>query len=318
MIYDVQTFFSSKRNISLWNYYYDYLPYTEPRNLLPPFNSHALLIGSQHFITFDKKFLSMQCNSQQATRDFSEASNQCSYLLTQDFVNNQFTILLEPLVVQTKDGPVISKKLVILAENQKIEIDIGVNHKDTIKIGTNQTSLPILFGNVIVFRDANELTIESQNGFTLRCNLDFEVCLLELSGWYFGTVAGILGTMNNEMYDDLMKSNNEVALTEKDMIESWRLKDCQDSAVVPEMKDNPNLTSLCDSFFKMKTSYFTNCFGTVDPLPFFEMCLNLGSSEKYSLSKNKFNKGACISAISYIEACEIQRIPLRIPDVCIQ
>lgn len=318
MINDVQMFFISKRNISLWNFYYEYRPFTEPKNLLPPYSSHAILIGSQHFITFDKTFVSMQSSTQQTNKNL-QVEQYCSYLLTQDFVDDQFSILMKPMVVQTKNGPVVSKKLEILTEHEKIEIDIGVDHKETIKIGTNQTSLPAAFGSVIVFRDANELTIESQKGFTLRCNLDFEVCLLELSGWYFGSVAGVLGTMNNEIYDDLTKSNNEIASTENEMIRSWRLKECQDSDVVPLTEViTDSLTTLCDSFFKMKTSYFTTCFGTIDPLPFFEMCMNLGRSNKYSMLGNKTNKGACISAISYIEACELQRIPLRVPDVCIQ
>jgi C8 domain len=74
---------------------------------------------------------------------------------------------------------------------------------------------------------------------------------------------------------------------------------------------------LCEQFFKQKTSYLLNCFNVLDPIPFYEMCLNLGNQRKDQSDSKYIEKTACTSAIAYIEACSAQRVPLRIPDTCI-
>lgn len=48
-------------------------------------------------MTFDKKFVSMM-NNRHYTIESSRKQNDCSYLLAHDFVDGNFTILLEPSV----------------------------------------------------------------------------------------------------------------------------------------------------------------------------------------------------------------------------
>jgi hypothetical protein len=195
-----------------------------------------------------------------------------------------------------------------------------IDNFQKIKIGSNPTtSLPIAFGDVVINLDANVVSIESRKGFLLKCNLDFDVCSLDVSGWYFGKLAGILGTMNNEIHDDFSTSTNEIVQDNIEMVNSWKLKDCEETkSVAPLPPLNDELIALCDSFFKRKTSYFTTCFDTIEPFSFYQICLSLSSSEKYKSSIKEMKKGACTAAISYIEACDSRKIPLRVPDVCIQ
>lgn len=48
-------------------------------------------------MTFDKKLISMM-NNRHYTIDSSMKQNDCSYLLAHDFIDGNFTILLEPSV----------------------------------------------------------------------------------------------------------------------------------------------------------------------------------------------------------------------------
>jgi hypothetical protein len=125
MISDIQTFFTEKRNTSLWSFYYELKPYMELRNFLPPFKAHALIIGSQHFITFDNNFVSIPSECYHETNPNVVLSTQCSYLLAHDYVNEDFSLILKPSVVQQNGKTFLTKKLVLITDQQTVEIDIG-------------------------------------------------------------------------------------------------------------------------------------------------------------------------------------------------
>lgn len=97
----------------------------------------------------------------------------------------------------------------------------------TLRIGRNLTStLPVQIGDAIISRDSDVLVIESSQDFVLNCNLQFDLCWFELGGWYYGQTAGILGTMNNEEFDDFTTSNHEIVKNEKQFVNSWKLGNC--------------------------------------------------------------------------------------------
>lgn len=139
---------------------------------------------------------------------------------------------------------------------------------------------------------------------------------------YFGKVAGVLGTINNEKFDDMTMSDGTITDLEDEFVDSWKLPttcthfdtDSDSSAD----KINPTLEKSCDLLFKQKTSYFATCFPVVNPDSFYDICLKLGSLPLHQSSSEGLQKAACTSGISYIEACSIENIPLRVPDSCIQ
>lgn len=195
------------------------------------------------------------------------------------------------------------------------------------------------------------LLIESDKGFNLHCNLQFDFCWFELSGWYFGKTAGLFGTMNNEHFDEFTSSTNEIMdfdvinnynyrnITKSeintnenvnsnnvnDFINSWALPGCKlnsNNDNNNSISINPSLEiiNLCDSLFKSKLSYFVNCFTIIDPKPFYKMCLDLGTNSisNFIDATHPAQKGACTIALGYIEACAVEKTPLRIPDTCVQ
>lgn len=319
---DIQSLVFSKKNSSIWNLYYGLKPLSEPQNFLPPFKSHALLIGSRHIITFDNNFVNFDANEfgEVATRS-KALSEGCSHLLAHDFVDNRFSFVLKSSVFSDQSRNFLSKTFVVESGEKTVEIELG-NPMGLIHIGNNLTSiLPTSVGDLIITRELNVVTVSSRRGFTVRCNLEFDVCSIELSGWFFGKIAGVLGTMNNERFDDLTTSDNMITPEENEFIDSWKLPSCSDREMKLMNSNNAlseGLKQNCEMFFKQKTSYFATCFTIVDPDPFFETCMNIGSLPRYQVSSEASVKAACTSGIAYIEACSIQNVPLRVPDTCIQ
>uniref|UniRef100_W4VR36 Putative lipoprotein n=1 Tax=Corethrella appendiculata TaxID=1370023 RepID=W4VR36_9DIPT len=317
VICDIQNFFAAT-NISLWSLYYEYKPYTDPNMWLPPFKAHSLIIGNRFYVTFDKKFTSMDMRYTQLSK--ADGKDDCSYMLAHDFHNKTFTLLSQPSVL--KNYRITSRKITLITDSQVIDMDVT---DSTLKIGQNLTSaLPAQIHDTVIYRDADILVIESDKGFYLECNLQFYVCSFDLSGWYFGKTAGILGTMNNEMFDDFTTAENKYAENETQFINSWSLPDCEQQIETTNFGENyyeapKELIQLCDSFFKTKLSYFASCFSIVDASSFYEMCIDLGLHSLANVidSENPINKGACSAALAYIDACSFEKTPLRVPDVCV-
>lgn len=191
------------------------------------------------------------------------------------------------------------------------------------RIGRNiTTALPAQIGDTVVYRETDVLTIQSFKGFKLTCSLQYHMCSFDLSGWYFGKTAGILGTMNNEVYDDYMTSDHRYASTKEQFINSWKLPECEGDVqsinhTVNFYAASNEVSQLCESFYRQKHSYFASCFPIVDATPFYEMCLDLGQN-MVNKTDDPSNNGACTSALAYMEACSLEDMPLRVPDSCIQ
>jgi hypothetical protein len=288
-IYNVQNYLWSSR-IAFWDYYYDYKPYTELSGWLPPFKAQALLVGSRYYVTFDRRYY-----------DFR---GSCSYLLATDYVDRNFS------VVVAYDNAAKIHELLLLIHNTAVHVDVFT---DTVKIGNDGISLPTQIGDTFLYLENDVFTAISTSGFVLECNMKFDLCVFEVSGWYFGKTAGLWGTINNEPFDDLLTSEKTRAKP-KDLevfTNSWALKNCSS----PNVKNLNNrgrpksvgIEGLCEEFFISKLSSLTTCFPRISKDPFLEMCLN-SSTEKE----------ACSSALAYINLCSYSNTPLRIPDVCVK
>lgn len=275
-------------NRTFWTLYYCYVPLLEPSNWLPPFKAQALIIGAKHFVTFDQQYYTLR--------------GHCSFLLARDFVNEEFSLVLK----YDSHG---HHTVVLLFDEHTVEIDL---ENDVLEIENSIRQLPADLNGTYVYHEFGMVTVVSKRGFTLDCNLKFDVCTFTVSGWYFGKTAGLLGTIDNEPSDDFMTSVGYVESDTQKFIQSWSLDSemCVPASVFTHHKHIDPLTSAtCDSYFASKTSQFSSCFPVVDPVPFNEMCyksLMIVESE------------ICSSAVAYIQACSIQNIPLRTPNDCVK
>lgn len=296
--------------------------YTNPYVWLPPFKARSLLIGSRHYITFDKRFISL--NHKYAFIENNQKPDQCSYVLANDFVDYNFTLTQEPSIAIFNDKLLSTRKLAIVTDGNIIDVDlIGA----TVRVNRNSTTvLPVQIGDTIIYRDWDILVIKSTNGFELNCNLQFDFCWFEVSGWYYGKTAGIMGTVNNEIYDEFLTSNHLITKDTIEFRQSWALQHGGQLEKCKHDSDNDNnpisneLLNICDTYFRSKISPFANCFATVDSLPFYDMCLDMGSNSitNFTHIDHPAQKGACAVALAYMESCSDENLPLRVPDICLQ
>ncbi|CAD7080164.1 unnamed protein product [Hermetia illucens] len=312
MMNDIQTFFSGS-NFSLMNYIYGLRPHIDPSMWLPPFKSHSLLIGSRHYMTFDNQFVAL--DSKYTVLAGRSKLDQCSYLLTHDFFQRNFSLFLEPSIIRQNSNLISSKKLVLVTDTDILEMDVS---GDTLAVNKKTVNLlPVEVGSVLISRDSDVLTIESREDYILSCNLQFDLCWFELGGYYYGQTAGLLGTTNNEPFDDMTAANGEVTQNEDEFVKSWSFKGCGKSLHKKPENYSTELLTLCTEFFE--TPYFSSCFSNLDPKPFYDMCLDMGHNSISTVLKDNHpaQKGACTAALGYIEACAAKKIPLRIPDKCV-
>lgn len=177
--------------------------------------------------------------------------------------------------------------------------------------------MPLKLNDITIARDLDILTITSDTEFSLSCNVQFDLCWFEVSGWYFGKTAGVLGIMNNEIYDEFTTSKNEITKNPTEFTDSWSVEQCRQKMKAVSLKPSvpESVSKVCDYYFK--SGMLSACADTVPIQPFYDICLDLGSNSNDVRPGHPANKGACTAALAYIEACTSAKIPLRVPDQCV-
>nr|XP_003701542.2 PREDICTED: uncharacterized protein LOC100880818 isoform X1 [Megachile rotundata] len=298
---DLKWYFASS-NLTFWSVY-RYKPYMDPFNWFPPFKAYATIVGSRYFTTFDGRHL--------------EFTGPCTYLLARDFVQNTFTVLIEFHPRSDR----VTHKIIVLLDQDALELDY---FNDSIKLISRRSSkqandlqLPIGLenGTTHVYQTESVVIVErKQNQLRLECNLKFDMCTLELSGWYHGKTAGILGTMNYEPMDDTTLSSGIVTTDVRKFADSWSIdrlnssrcsSNAFDSTPTTKPEQDPIVPDFCTDLFVNKSSEFVSCFDVIEPAEYFKMCV-----------QSAIKSEACTIALAYMQACTFHDTYLRIPDAC--
>lgn len=93
------------------------------------------------------------------------------------------------------------RELIVLINDTIVKIDVLNNVKgwmrpgwadvlkfsfQTVNVGGNEnTRLPATVGDADLYHETDIITLKSQSGFTVQCNLKFDICTLEVSGKWF-------------------------------------------------------------------------------------------------------------------------------------
>ncbi|XP_025406452.1 uncharacterized protein LOC112680523 [Sipha flava] len=275
-------------NVTFWFLYYNLMPLMDYTNWLPPYRAHAMVVGSQHFVTFDQRHY-----------DFK---GRCSYLLANDFVGQEFSLVL------SYESEIKGQYTLLLLLGHDT-ISINLQRKDVKVLPDSVKQLPLQLNDTIIYYENEMLIVESMRGISLICNMRFQYCTFHISGWYFGKTAGLLGTLDNEPSDDMLSSNGYVESDIFKFTESWSLNEnsCNSYTSLRKLSPTSQTVEVCDSYFKHKTSPLFTCFSVINPSPYYELCLR-------SANKNE----TCTSATAYSEMCSIENLPVRIPTSCVK
>lgn len=124
--------------------------------------ARAVVAGSQHFMTFDKRFF--------------EFSGECSYLLARDFIDGEFTVMVN---YDTVKGQITKKSITVGSKGHKAEIfsDARVIVDDV------RTEMPIEFDGTSIRRLENSIRLDNAKGLTVICDLIHDRCTVNVTGW---------------------------------------------------------------------------------------------------------------------------------------
>jgi len=294
------------RQIDFSGYYYDlvdiiatYRNTFDVKKIIPPFGSHAMIAGTQHYMTFDKKFF--------------EFAGECSYLLVSDFFNNNFSVVVN---YEATSGKVTRKSLTVISDGRQIEID------STFRVTLNKRfiEMPLVFNKTSITRDGARVIINNENGYNVDCNLFRDVCTVKVSGWSFGKTGGLFGTFNNEPSDDFLTPYRQQRTDQEidSFAASWKVgtSRCRVSNLaVNNQAASPRNARLCDELFADEASVLQPCFRHVDVTPFKRMCLNDLATYENSPKKEL---GVCTAASAYVRECQLHDIDLFVPSKCVR
>eukprot|EP00106_Octopus_bimaculoides_P004759 XP_014772201.1 PREDICTED: IgGFc-binding protein-like [Octopus bimaculoides] len=266
------------------------------------FTATASLFNDQHYITFDGQY--------------NKFKGECSYILTRDFVDNNFTVIVNYQSEDDWNSKIDS--ILFYNGDQKIEI----LNSYTVRYNSRPVNLPLKLSDATVLRLGPVIKVTSEKGIELEYNPLQGFLIVEISGWYFGKVAGLFGTYNNEHYDELTPSNTRPARVNSDggdyliaapneedlaqLASLWATPGCRstDNLAEPDVEDEP--MSDCADLFKSTSSPFSNCFDWVAPQNYYQMCVTRQSTDGT----------ICSSAQFYTRQCARQGVFLTIPDYC--
>ena len=151
-------------------------------------------------------------------------------------------------------------------------------------------------------RGERVILTSSAEGIQIQCNGVHRICSVTVDGWHnFATTAGLLGVYNNEPYDDWTMPSGEIADNIEDFLASWRIDSglSKDEATRRVGGGRPCLK---DHFSSVRSALMP-CFGTIDPVPFEELCSAIGEP--------------CHAEAAYIEICRLKGIELWMPSECV-
>ncbi|KAM3962221.1 LOW QUALITY PROTEIN: apolipoprotein lipid transfer particle [Aphomia sociella] len=264
-------------NRSLWSYYYQLRPYMDLEDLVPPFPGMAMMTGQGTLVTFDKRVFTI--------------SQAGTFLLTKDYRQNKFTVLMESNKQQRYN-------LLVLTKSNLIRVNL---YNEQVSIGSSILNLPAVVEGYVVDRQTDALTITGDSGLLIQCDMRFRTCKLHVTGWYYATLGGLLGTYNNEQYDELRLPNGTYTTSISELGKSWSLMPISSQTL--QNHEHTNETQ-CEKFFQNKVSPLHPCFSVIDAIPFYEECSD--------------GVEPCALANAYRELCAQQHVPTRAPDVCLQ
>jgi len=272
---------------SLSDAYYTYRPTLNPLDWVPPYKMYGILVDSNNFYTFDRKYYNFK--------------GACSYVLAQDFVDGNFS-----LIVNLEGGKFKSILLNDAKDSIELESDMSI------LVNGKPQDFPALQGGLSAWRRYDSANLRSDSGVFVTCDLKRQVCQFFLSGFYFGKTRGLLGNMNYEQFDDLVLPNGKIASKISEFGNAWKVNsECAD---VPNVEHDHARESYseCANFFS-GNSALSSCFPYINPGAFRTACDHAATEAKSEADKKK---AACNLAFAYTQSCRYEHVKVDIPSGC--
>ncbi|XP_042216681.1 apolipophorins-like [Homarus americanus] len=250
-----------------------------------PFTATALIAG-QHVSTFDLHHF--------------EFLGSCSYLLSKDFVGNDFEIVG---VYKANDGAASLESVVVHGHRTDVTLHVD---------GTVETTQ----AEAKVISEEGYSALKMPN-LLVTCSKINRGCSITVTGKYFNRVAGLLGNFNHEPSDDARSPDGEDAYDPADLARMWAVSSypCYQANQARQLESISDAedVSECSQLFLHSTSPLSECLRIVDPRPYFTHCINGQSHPAFT---DEDLNSPCIAVSSYRTQCWSRGIQLPELEMC--
>ncbi|GAB6026545.1 hypothetical protein CHUAL_012965 [Chamberlinius hualienensis] len=267
-------------------------------DVLPPFEGHALLIGDQHFVTFDHRFY-----------DFL---GKCQYVLTTDLVDRNFSVIVN---YGDEQGQAVRKSVVVISDTHNIEIRSDYK----VLLDEQEVELPNQIENTHIHRDHHSITVDNNKGFTLLYDYANNLVLVNVSGFYFNRLGGLFGNYNNEPSDDFHTSDGRNVTYVPQFVNSWdvsnRCPSTDNVASHTETMFGSEGYLWCHKLFSSSWSPFKSCFKYGHAEHYLKACL-----EEVFIRKGEVEPAdvACRIGAAFVDTCHHHHIEVELPSKCLR
>nr|XP_009681790.1 PREDICTED: uncharacterized protein LOC104149710 [Struthio camelus australis] len=264
------------------------------RMMESPFEHHAMLMGNKHLMTFDGKIYDL--------------ASKCNVLLAKDFVHNTFTVILNQEINDSSSLYVEMNQTVI---NIYPRLKISKMYNSSFMEQNCQGMDRSFEKNTTDSRkETNKIEIYDQNGVSISCDFQYDLCTVTLAGWHHGISAGLFGTNDNEAGNEWILPNHSSTDNVQEFTQSWQVNKC--TPMQKKVKPCPTTAKqkVCEVLFEEAHSFLRNCFKVVDPEPFYSMCM-VDTCDSNEL------KSACSLAAAFVHLCNRNFVPVEIPPQCL-
>jgi len=249
----------------------------------PPYQLNGHIADGQHIFTFDGRYI--------------QFPGSCRYILAQDSVDNNFTI-----VANLANGKMQS---IILIDKENY---VEVNSNAILKLNDKKTEYPVHENGIHVWRRYYTVSLLSTYGVLIKCTTDLRVCHVSVNGFYTSKMRGLFGNGNAEPYDDYMIQNGEIVENSNDFCNSYGLTKCP--PVQAQQIDFNQNNPICNELFDVDSTLLYG-YLFIDRKPYREAC-----NTAVQLNSN-VDDAACNIALTYASGAHLNNIlPVSLPNRC--
>ncbi|NWX07801.1 APLP protein, partial [Caloenas nicobarica] len=177
-----------------------------------------------------------------------DLASKCNVLLAKDFVHNTFTVILNEEANNSRSLYVEMNQTVIsIYPRLKIAKMYNFSFMDENCQVLDQS---LEKNSTNSRREANTIEVSNQEGVSVSCDFQFDLCTVTLAGWHHGISAGLFGTNDNEAGNEWTLPNRSLTDDMQEFTQSWQVNKC--SLVQKKVKPCPITAkqNICKVFFE--------------------------------------------------------------------
>ncbi|KAH8384937.1 hypothetical protein KR200_008808, partial [Drosophila serrata] len=251
------------------------------------FELRGHIVDGSHIFSFDNQHFAYPGN--------------CRYILAQDSVDNNFTV-----IAQLSNGKLKGITLIDRDGNYA-----EVSDTLALKLNGNAVEYPQHVSGLHAWRRFYTVHLHSEYGVNVVCTTDLRVCHVSVNGFYTSKTRGLLGNGNAEPYDDYLLIDGTISADSNALGNDYGVGKCP---IVSGSADPVvQRSEICSEIFGLESPLALH-FLTVDSRPYRQAC-DVSVSK---LPEKDKEATACVFALAYGSAVKQINKFVILPKRCIK